>query len=591
MAVIQFEDGRKVVFEGTPTPEDIAHVEKALYGGTKPIASTPASAPAAPIGKLKSAVLGASQGASMGFGDEGAALIADIGKGMMTGKMPTVEGYRAARDQFRGKISAARKENPKSYIGGELAGSAATMLIPGTQATTIPKLAAIGAAQGLGNSEADLTRGNFGGAAKDTAVGGAAGAVLGAVAPAVVKGAAKFVPYAGKKLMSSVLGPSEDAITAYLKDPFTIKSASMEGLAEQMPQVANKFKAIIKETGAKAKAVLSTSRFIEPGANDAGGAFTKDEVMGIVASARRKLGGVYTDESKTASTTIKRIAENLKKIRNTVSQKQVHDLITDLDKEIPWDKVIRSPETVTATDKTLINLRTGLDGVLKDKNEAYAKAVKPVEEAISARNDFVRKFSISRVKGEGYVPSDTTYSRVKSSLNEGKIDTDRVVANVKRITGIDIAPQVQNAKHGAEFIGGKTNGSRSVNTMAAAGGAAGFGLGKLVGAPGIGSAAGAAAGAGVGSVIDRKGGEMAAGLLDKYLAGKQAAGKAGAAVVSRLPAIIQKAPLVLGKYAPIMRRAATLGVQQVALQHWLLMESDKDYGKLVSKIEGGTSAK
>jgi len=548
-------------------------------------ASSPASAPNYPI--VKSAAAGATQGALMGWADEGAGLIAGTGRDLMAGKLPTVDSYARARDVFREKYDRAEQANPKSYMAGEIGGAMATSFAPGMQGVTLPKLAVLGGIQGLGNSKADLTKGEFTSTAVNTGIGALSGSILGKITPPVLKKGVEGAKYLGKKVFGSVLGPSEEAITAYLKNPAAIKKASMEGLAEEMPEVANKFKKIIGKGSAKAKELLSTSRYLKAGPTDKGGALTKDEIFDIVKSARRKLGGVYTDESKVAAGAIGRISENLKKIKNTVSQKQLSDLIDDLDEEINWKKVIESPELMTATDKALVNLRTGFDGALKKVNKAYGKAMKPVEEAIESRNEFTRKFSIKRIKGGEYVPTDTTYSRTNTALREGKLETDRVMENVKKITGVDIGPKVKNAKYAQEFTGGKTNGSRNVNTGAVLGTGIGGALGGAVGFPVPGAMMGAGLGATAGSYIDRKGGEVAADLLDKYIGSKQVMGSVGNKIATAIPTILKVNPKALGRFAPQLAQAAKLGAQQVALQHWLLMDSDPEYQQIVDGLEGG----
>lgn len=538
------------------------------------------------IPRSKSAALGAGQGITLGFADEGAGAIAGAGRDIMSGKFPTFKSYRESRDSFRKGFKEAELANPKSYLAGEFAGGAATALVPGFQGATLPKLAAIGAAQGLGSSEADLIEGDFGGAAADIGIGAATGATLGKVLPPVVRNVGKGLGWSGKKLFSSILGPSEEAVSAYLKNPAAIKSASMEGVAESMPQVANKFNEVIKGFADKAQKTLSKSKFIQPSDTDPGGAFTKDEIFGVVKNARRKLGGVYTDESRSAAKTLERISANLNKKQNTVSQKEVDDLIEMLDEEIPWDKLTNPLDKFTTSEQALINVRKGLSNSLKSKNKAYGEAMKPLEEAIDSRNEFLRKFSVKRVKGEGFVPSDTTYSRTNTALKEGKIETDRIIENTKRITGIDLTPRVKNAKFAQEFRGGRTNGSRNVNTMAVLGGGTGAAIGAGLGLPPIvGGGAGTMAGAAAGSYIDKKGGEIAANLLDKYLSSKQVAGNVGSYVSKKMPAILKTNPAILGKYGPLLKRASQLGAQQVALQHWLLMDSDPEYQAIVEELE------
>ncbi len=134
-------------------------------------------------GLLESVARGAKQGVTLGFGDE------------LTGAIEsalTTKTYEQARDEARANDDAAKKAHRWGFGIGEALGGAAVP-IPGLGAAGALKgvagLAARGAiaggVAGLGNSEADLTKGDIGGAAKDVAYGAGLGAVLGAGVGAV----------------------------------------------------------------------------------------------------------------------------------------------------------------------------------------------------------------------------------------------------------------------------------------------------------------------------------------------------------------------------------------------------------------------
>lgn len=150
----------------------------------KPVASDHTS-------KLMSAVSGLGQGASMGFGDELAGLTgASIESIMADDSKPFIQRYREARDFARNLNSKAKSDNPWTYGLSEVAGGAASSAPFGASAATVKGAGALGAAYGLGGSNADLTRGEVGDAALDTAKGAAIGAGTGLVA--------KAIPAAGK---------------------------------------------------------------------------------------------------------------------------------------------------------------------------------------------------------------------------------------------------------------------------------------------------------------------------------------------------------------------------------------------------------
>lgn len=163
--------------ENEPKYEDTTPVAEPKYEDTSPHNAPPS--------ELESGVRGAVQGATLGFSDEavGAAeALWNVAKGN-----PKTFGelYRTYRDESRTNNKAAEEANPKSYMAGNIAGGIGSMLVPGLGGANIGKMAALGAAQGLGGSEADLTKGDVGGVVKDTAVGGAIGGAVGGVANAV----------------------------------------------------------------------------------------------------------------------------------------------------------------------------------------------------------------------------------------------------------------------------------------------------------------------------------------------------------------------------------------------------------------------
>jgi len=142
-------------------------------------------------GILETALRGISQSVTLGFGDEIQAAI----ESALTDKT-----YVQSRDESRMNNAAARNENPLTYAAGELAGGVATAFAPGlnlakgaTMAARVGKAAALGGVYGLGNSTADLTKGEVKEAAVDTATGAALGGALQYGGEKIVEGAKKAV--------------------------------------------------------------------------------------------------------------------------------------------------------------------------------------------------------------------------------------------------------------------------------------------------------------------------------------------------------------------------------------------------------------
>jgi hypothetical protein len=189
-------------------------LQKALADGFSPIQ--------APISKTESTLRGAAQGASLGFADEitgGGEAAFDKLKG---DDASYSDLYTKHRDESRAAYDAAQKANPVSYGAGQLGGAVATVLIPGLGEMSVAKLAALGAAQGLGDSKAE----DLSGMAKDTAIGGAIGAVTGVAAPYINKGlkvGAGALGDAGNWLLKKAgkvgAGIGEDVTERYLDNP------------------------------------------------------------------------------------------------------------------------------------------------------------------------------------------------------------------------------------------------------------------------------------------------------------------------------------------------------------------------------------
>lgn len=134
---------------------------------------------------------GLAQGASLGFADEltaGVGAVKDwaAGKLGMRGDIGLGDAYNSYIKNIRAQDDAAKADNPKSFLGGNLTGGIGATLVPGVgiakgagAAQSIGKAAALGATAGAGTSEASLTESpetlkQFG---KDVALGGTIGAV------------------------------------------------------------------------------------------------------------------------------------------------------------------------------------------------------------------------------------------------------------------------------------------------------------------------------------------------------------------------------------------------------------------------------
>lgn len=155
--------------------------------------------PTPEISKLESGLRGAAQGATFGFAPaiSGAVNSApDALQSIMGDKSLSdlLESYRKNRDASKANFKQAEDANPKTYMAGNVAGALAPALLTGgaSEVASIPGLspavssglltgAKIGGFTGLGQSDADLTKGEIPQALGDVAKGAIGGAALGGV--------------------------------------------------------------------------------------------------------------------------------------------------------------------------------------------------------------------------------------------------------------------------------------------------------------------------------------------------------------------------------------------------------------------------
>ena len=167
------------------------------------------------LGKIASALAGVESGLSLGLspaihgaGDvwerlKGSPNEPDRRKGLGVGEQLSLyasdvkpsnllETYRKSRDERQKLLDAAKEANPKTFFGGEV-GSSLALPLPGATggklASRLGKYAltggVVGGASGFGHSKGDLTKGEVGQVAKDTAIGTGLGVGLGVAGGAV----------------------------------------------------------------------------------------------------------------------------------------------------------------------------------------------------------------------------------------------------------------------------------------------------------------------------------------------------------------------------------------------------------------------
>jgi hypothetical protein len=193
------------------------------------------------MGKAESFGRAALQSATLGSSDE----ITGAVESLFTGKT-----YKQARDESRAANKKAQEDNPKTYMGGSVAGGVATAFVPvlnaakgATLAAKIGKGVLAGGLDSLGMSDAE----NFSGQQlKDVGFGSLVGGSVPAAIQGVGKVASKAAGEAGETLKKGgkwageKLGISRAALDEYGDNPKLYNEWSDKAVKEA-PSTGNKF--------------------------------------------------------------------------------------------------------------------------------------------------------------------------------------------------------------------------------------------------------------------------------------------------------------------------------------------------------------
>lgn len=248
---------------------------------------------------------GAAQGATFGFADE---LQGGLGaaKDVLTGDATldkVMDAYRKNRDSAREQYKQSEDRSPTASFVGNLAGGIAPALLSGgtaaapEAATLLTRLlnagrvgGSAGAIMGLGNSEADITKGELGKAIDDTGEGLVGGALTGGLVQGGiegVKGAVGAVKAAGNMLSKTDLAKKFELARKYGKEG--VKIFDREGLSqaqEGVEKAATDLGMQAKKVNADAGTELGN---IKKGLRESGKTLNIDEEIKTVQNAIKLL--------------------------------------------------------------------------------------------------------------------------------------------------------------------------------------------------------------------------------------------------------------------------------------------------------------
>lgn len=477
-----------------------AELDAAIAAKMRPVASAPIKKDpmsASDLGRL------AAQGATQGFGDEitGAIQAAtehflpddDVTQQLkekgfnvqsVADKESLLDTYRRVRNQERLRDEEAKSRSGKLGTAAEIAGGVLTgSLIPGGAIKGLGKLAAtsaaMGAANALGQSGADLTTGeaqDFAKAGVDTALGAGIGAALpvgiagvGAGINAASSASQKLAPL-GKKILSKLTGLDDQSIEEVLKNPSAVRSApSTQDLGGQTAATINKLASSINDLNQQAGAKLSSEKNIplslldelknkvtfnpadkaafERGLNS----FINEQKSNFGKLVERPLEqqspSVYEELMGKLGTPIEQEAPQMvKQLEGSLSQQDLHSMLTRLGSKAYDAKSGLVKDTEAAN--ILSALKSKVSDYLQEQNPEYQQLVAQLPEKYNAYNAAKKLFKphVGDETTEGLTDqfvegslapmeiSDTFLTKLKQLADSDKVDAKNVIDQLAKTT-------------------------------------------------------------------------------------------------------------------------------------------------------------
>lgn len=491
---------------------------------------------------------GAAQGLSFGFADE-------ISAGVQA---PFSEKtYQEIRDENRAQLEADKAAYPKTAIASEIGGavipSVAAEVLSGGSATpavganalrmgqvaktlfnptTVKGLAASGAAFGLGSSEADLTKGEVGQAAMDTAKGGALGYGFGKAVPVVGKYAGEVLEGAGKKLGEGAefLASKAVGLTKGLRKRFDLTPAESRGVGREALE----------------------SGIVSP-LSDA------EEMARAATIAKKDIGEKIHEMLVAAEESGGK--PNIQNIINTLKEKQAEYAGNRIGKPIfnQYAKVIADLEGMRGN--AMLDLPESLANFLGETNVPIGGTPTGVGASIQDLQGYKEILGETAypkgVAQESKVGYQGAYTPIKEEIESA---VERGHSPQQKQLYKYLKNKYQNQKYIGEGLTDKLaaeEGNRFIRpTDFLVGGAFGLGGGVL---PGI------------ASVVAKRG-------IEKY--GHQV----GAITMDKVSKMLTKTPQVFGPYSQIIQQAIQRGGQAFATTNFLLQQKDPEYRKIMEDV-------
>jgi hypothetical protein len=493
---------------------------------------------------LEAGARGAVQGLPFvgSYADEAAGLGSAVVDKFKGNDKPFADLYREERDDSRKNYEQAASEHPKSFYGGLLASGAvadAPKIVPG-----LGQLygAVEGGVYGLGNSQADLTRGEYGRAALDSGVN----ATLGAVLPhALEYGTNKAVQLAGnlgEKVASTKIASS-------VIDKYKYRAGAIGDWLRQRAEALAE-----KGTGA-------TGREAEKYAEGSGGELLDRGITtrwASPANIAQKAGDAYEKAGKDIGEALRELDAqgveiNLPNIKSVLQGKIEkldkipgnEDQIREIEKHIAnLDKRMKIPDDVSE------RIRNDIPG-----GGAEGQTTLPISSGEQAKRNFqgqVNWNSKPSERGGAYDVADAFRQEVEDQALSHNPELANKFIEDKKLFGL-IAPIKAAAERRAATLNQSPAGGLVDLAAATAGGVVG---GKI--------------GAGLAFGANRN----IRSRLPNF----------AAVTVNDISNAVKSSPQIFGKFGAALENAAARGQNSVAITHFLLQSTQPEYRALTNKI-------
>lgn len=537
-------------------------------------------------------VRGAAQGISFGHIDEATAGVGGLfdyvqGKLGQRGDISLSDAYHTRRDAIRRADAKAEQDFPKTYIGGQVAGSLATAVAPGLGAMnavkgagvvgTAAKAAGAGALAGSGSAKemTDIPKEAVKGAAIGAAVGAGA-KIAGKVASAVVE---KLAP---AKVASVLLNVPEKAVGRYIKDPKAVNAArSRAEIVEKefLPRL-EKLKGEVKGGSEISREILDSegktvlgrevADIFDDKADDilnrAEGVIDDPQVAAAYNWLRdtakkfrpaKKMDPEFTEQLKgllrKEGVPDSELANMSDELERTFSTNRVKDTVQSLQRRTDYTS---APGQMARVDDTIRKgVSADVNALLKSKSPAYEQQMK----SVAADTKVLKGVADLAKTPQGF---DALLKRTQRGAAPHQAEALR---RFDMRTGGGLRDELENSAVKEALERGGTNGSRNVNLFGATGDAVGEAVGGLPG-----KWAGRIIGVLQGATVDKYGPKMAKTIID------------GA---GRLERMLESSQGIkeLGRYATPLIEAARNGNQALATTHAVLTATDPTYRQIMAE--------